>query len=97
MTQLELSIKVAKIKANPFKRLLAPTPAFFKKIIYGAIALGGIGSGIIALPSTGVVVPQWLLTLATYMITVGAVATIVAKFTVDDVKVKEDAQEKAIG
>ncbi len=79
--------KVEVIKQNFFKRLAAPTPAFFKKIIAIAITLGSIGGGILLLPTTGVEIPSELLKLATYMVTIGAVAAVIAKSTVDSDKV----------
>lgn len=67
------------------KRLKAPTPDFFKKIVKIGIALGTIGGCIIAVPSTyGIAIPAIILTAGKLMAAVGGTAVIVAQSTVKD-------------
>ena len=65
-------------------RLTGESPSFFKKVQAIGITLGSIGGGILLLPATGVILPAALLTIASHCVAIGAVAALVAKFTVKD-------------
>lgn len=72
------------------ERLSSPTPKLFKRIGNVGVAIGSIGTGIIALPSMGVVLPAFVITFAGYCIAAGVVAKGVASLTVD-YSAKEEA------
>ena len=65
-------------------RLSSESPSFFKKIFAMAITIGSIGGAVLLLPASGVVIPAALLTIASHCVAIGAVAAVVAKFTVKD-------------
>lgn len=66
--------------ANAVKRFNDPMPNFFKTIQKVALTIGGIGAAIMT-ASAAVVFPPLLLTIAGYMIAVGAVGTALTQFT----------------
>lgn len=82
-------MKAKKINLNnPIHRWKAPTPAFFKKIIGICITIGSVGAGILLLQTTDIVLPEQLITISTYMVTIGAIGTVISKATVDHNKLK---------
>lgn len=60
-------------------RLGSETPIWWKKILLAGISIGGTGLAIMGIGATPVPVPHGLITLAGYMVTVGAVCTALAK------------------
>lgn len=68
-----------------WNRLSANSPTFFKKLQYFGLYLSGLGGGLIAIPG----VPEKIATIGGYLLTAGAVISVVAKLPVtnpDDVK-----------
>lgn len=63
-----------------WERLIAPMPAFFKKLSYLGAFLVVITTPIIAVETP---IPQQLKTIAGYVFTIGTVMVAVSKFTVD--------------
>lgn len=57
-------------------RLRGETPTHFKRIIYGAITIGGVCGVVLALPIT---LPTIVTTILGYGVTAGLVATAIAK------------------
>jgi hypothetical protein len=60
------------------KRWKMDTPDFWKKVIYGGVAIGGIGGGLLLVEG----LPLFLYELAKGMSTIGATSAVIAKFTV---------------
>lgn len=76
-------------------RLKHESPDFFKKIQKTAITIGSIGGGILLIPTSMVVLPAALVTVAGYMAACGFVAAFVAKTPVSDPSVlKKDEEPK---
>jgi len=68
-----------------WNRLTANSPKFFKKLQYFGLYLSAVGGGLIAIPG----VPEKIATVGGYLLTAGAVISVVAKLPVtnpDDVK-----------
>lgn len=68
-----------------WNRLTANSPKFFKKLQYFGLYLTGLGGGLIAIPG----IPEKIATIGGYIITAGAVISVVAKLPVtnpNDVK-----------
>lgn len=63
------------------KRILSPTPSFFKKIRNVGLIVGAIGAALLAAPVT---LPVVLSTIAGYLATAGLVATAVSSATVEE-------------
>lgn len=63
------------------KRLRGETPTHFKRIIYGAITIGGVCAAVLALP---VSLPGFVVAALGYGVTAGVVAAAVAKTAVKD-------------
>lgn len=62
-------------------RLRGETPTHFKRIIYGAITIGGMCGVVLALPIT---LPSIVVTILGYGVTAGVVAATIAKQAVKD-------------
>lgn len=78
-----------------YKRLTSESPSFFKKIGAICVTLLAAGTAILAIPSTLVVLPPIVNTLAGYMIAAGTVGGAIAKATVSDPAVlKKDEEVK---
>jgi hypothetical protein len=60
------------------KRWKMDTPDFWKKVIYGGVALGGIGLGLLQIEG----LPFFVYEVAKGMSTIGATSAVIAKFTV---------------
>ena len=63
-----------------FQRLTSKTPKIFAKIRNIGIILTAVSAGIIAAP---VALPAWIVTIAGYLATTGAVAAAIAQTTVE--------------
>jgi hypothetical protein len=74
---------MTKQDADLIDRLGAPTPKFFKKIIKIGLTIGAIGGGLLAIPTSIVLLPAAIITAAGYMAATGTVAAFVAKTAVD--------------
>lgn len=66
---------------NILDRYKKPTPKFFRTLRNLGVALATAGGTILAAP---VSIPAWLLTVATYVVVAGTVATAVSQAAVDD-------------
>jgi hypothetical protein len=62
------------------ERLTTPVPEFFSKVRKVSLTLGAIGTALLTLDME---LPVWLVSIAGYMITAGAVATAISSATVD--------------
>lgn len=76
------------------KRWTAESPAFFKKIIFLGITLGAIGTAIMTTPVETFDFPEWLDKIAGHLVGIGAIAAIIAKFTVADTSVLKKEETK---
>ncbi len=65
-------------------RLTNETPSFFKKIIALGLTIGGVGAAILALPTSIIILPEIVTTIAGYMVASGVIAASLAKLTVAD-------------
>lgn len=61
-------------------RLTANSPKFFKKLQYFGLYLTGLGGGLVAIPG----IPEKIATIGGYLLTAGAVISVVAKLPVKD-------------
>ncbi len=59
-------------------RLTANSPKFFKKLQYFGLYLSAVGGGLIAIPG----IPEKIVTIGGYLLTAGAVLSVVAKLPV---------------
>ncbi len=66
---------------NILDRYKKPTPRFFRMLRNLGVALATAGGTILAAP---VSIPTWLLTIATYVVVAGTVASAVSQAAVDD-------------
>jgi hypothetical protein len=62
-----------------FRRMVLDTPSYFKKLIYFGIALGTIGTGLMAIPELA-----FLHELGKILIAIGLACSVVAKAAVKD-------------
>jgi len=68
-----------------YNRFTANSPKFFKKLQYFGLYLTTLGGGLVAIPG----VPEKIATIGGYLLTAGAVLSVVAKLPVtnpEDVK-----------
>lgn len=68
------------------KRFLADTPTFFKRLIALGVSLGVVGAAFME-PHIASQLPPFFGKIASYMVTAGLVAGIIAKLTVKDPEV----------
>lgn len=61
-----------------WNRLASNSPSFFKKLQYFGLYLTGIGGGLIAIPG----IPEKISAIGGYLLTAGAVLSVVAKLPV---------------
>ncbi len=71
------------------KRLTSESPTFFKRIQAIGITLGSVGTALLLIPASVVVLPAVVITVAGYFVVAGVVATTVAKTAVADPSVLE--------
>ena len=70
---------------NLWERIIADTPAFFKKLIWIGITIGTVCTSLRAgLPSAGIDLPTWLDRILEIGIAVGIVAIIISKAAVQE-------------
>jgi len=79
---------------NILDRYKKPTPKFFRTLRNLGLSLATIGGTILAAPAT---IPEWLLTIATYVVVAGTVITAVSQAAVEDGIPKEESKEKDDG
>ena len=82
--------KIKLVKSSLALRWVAPTPKFFKKVMHIGVTVGSIcGSILVAQTQMPTVLPSFLIEMCKYGVTAGIIATVVAKFTVDETQIKE--------
>ncbi len=70
------------------KRLTSDTPTFFKRLRNLGITIGAIGGALLAIPTSVVVLPAVLLTLAAHAVTLGVVTAAVSQAVTPKEEVK---------
>ena len=71
---------------NLIDRILAPTPAFFKKLRNLGLSLAAAGT---VLVSTPIIIPSAVVTIGGYLIVAGAVASAVAQTVVSNGEIEK--------
>lgn len=77
-------------KLNIVNRVKAPTPRLFKTLRTIGLVMAAVGGTIITAP---VSIPLVLINIAGYLTVAGGVLTAVSQITVDESKLKEEADE----
>lgn len=83
----------AQNELGPIDRLTAPTPRFFTIIRNVGIMLAALSGALFSLQAQGMTLPDWIIQSAdkAYMLS-GAIAALVAQFTVDFEKLRASQQ-----
>jgi len=77
-------------RLNIVNRMKAPTPRLFKTLRTIGLVMAAVGGTIITAP---VSIPVVLINIAGYLTVAGGVLTAVSQITVDESKLKEEADE----
>lgn len=81
---------MAKKQPTLIQRLKKPKSPFFKKIWKLGLSLTGIGASIVFAPIT---LPAALVTVGSYIMTAGGIATALAEFSVDPNTLDDEQEE----
>ncbi len=77
------------------KRMGSESPSFFKKIQAACITLGAIGTAIVTVPASIIILPPIVITIGGYCVVAGLVGAAIAKTPVSDPSVLKPEDKSA--